>query len=56
MTHNHNLNIIKSINFLYTENRKSLMEGKIASQKLKAINDQIDSAMDQGLPVSHLEE
>ena len=32
------------------------MEGKIASQKLKAINDQIDNAKDQGLPVSHLEE
>lgn len=39
-----------------TENRKSLIEGKIASQKLKAINDQIDNAKDQGLPVSHLEE
>ena len=32
------------------------MEGKIASQKLKSINDQIDNAKDQGLPVSHLEE
>ena len=41
---------------LHTGNRKSLMEGKIASQKLKAINDQIDNAKDRGLPVSHLEE
>jgi hypothetical protein len=32
------------------------MEGKMASQKLKSINDQIDDAKDQGLPVSHLEE
>ena len=32
------------------------MEGKIASQKLKSVNDQIEHAKDQGLPVDHLEE
>lgn len=32
------------------------MEGKIASQKLKVLNDQIETAKDQGLSVEHLEE
>ena len=32
------------------------MDGKMASQKLKVINDKIETAKDQGLPVEHLEE
>ena len=32
------------------------MEGKMASQKLKALNDKIETAKDRGLPVDHLEE